>query len=204
MNSIKDTDKPISAVINIMNNVDKINNEIIPNQIKKDEIISDIKTINQNISEKDIIETKNDNAEISHGGGADNCLADNSSFAHVDDGEDAMSSLIMSVANNDEDDIDTANIMTSMLSNKRLQSELGSTSTKVEIARDSRSNKNNIDLKGSENKDTDGDVTDAKSRGSARKKPKRGKLLNGKIFSKSKLQLNLPQKPPNKMAGICH
>jgi hypothetical protein len=64
MNSIKDTDKPISAVINIMNNVDKINNEIIPNQIKKDEIISDIKTINQNISEKDIIETKNNIIEV--------------------------------------------------------------------------------------------------------------------------------------------
>jgi hypothetical protein len=64
MISIKETNKPISSVVNIMSDIDKINNEIIPKQIKKDEIINDLKTINNNITEKNIIEAKNDIIEI--------------------------------------------------------------------------------------------------------------------------------------------
>ena len=64
MISIKETNKPISSVVNIMTDIDKINNEIIPKQIKKDEIINDLKTINNNITEKKIIEAKNDIIEI--------------------------------------------------------------------------------------------------------------------------------------------
>ena len=109
-----------------------------------------------------------------------NGLVDNSSLSYVDDREEAISNL-MDAATKGDDDINTANIMTSMLNtnrplNKRLQSQI---SIKSENIRESRSGRDGaieeIGETDSDNKGIDGNDNDAKNMGLIqRKKPKRG------------------------------